>query len=97
VNLFLYVKLIFLRFYKIIYLGNCGNKYISKYSVSVVGEIKRGLPLPSLPSLNNVEQLIVPAITIAVVSLSVSISMAKMLSRKHTYKVSSNQVCYANF
>jgi MFS superfamily sulfate permease-like transporter len=72
-------------------------QFQAKYSVSVVGEIKRGLPLPSLPSLNNVEQLIVPAITIAVVSLSVSISMAKMLSRKHTYKVSSNQVCYANF
>jgi MFS superfamily sulfate permease-like transporter len=73
------------------------TQFHSKYGVSVVGQIKRGLPLPSLPSLNNVDQLIVPAITIAVVSLSISISMAKMLSRKHSYKVSSNQVCYMNF
>lgn len=64
----------------------------SKYRVSIVGQINRGLPSPLLPSLNYVDQLIVPAITIAAVSLSISISMAKMLSRKHTYKVSSNQV-----
>ncbi len=64
-----------------------------KYGVSVVGEIKRGLPPPTLPSLNHLDQLIVPAITIAAVSLSISISMAKVFSRKHGYKVSSNQVC----
>lgn len=69
-------------------------QFHSKYDVSVVGHIQRGLPSPVLPSLNNVDQLITPAITIAVVSLSISISLAKMLSRKHTYKVSSNQVCY---
>ena len=63
-----------------------------KYNVFVVGEIKRGLPPPTLPSINNIDQLIVPAITIAAVSLSISISMAKMFSRKHGYKVSSNQV-----
>jgi len=57
-----------------------------------VGYIKRGLPPPLIPSLDNADQLIVSAIIIAAVSLSVSISMAKMLSRKHTYKVSSNQV-----
>lgn len=60
--------------------------------MSVIGEIKRGLPPPTLPSFKNVEELIVPAITTAVVSLSISISMAKMFSRKHGYKVSSNQV-----
>ncbi len=57
-----------------------------------MGYIKRGLPPPLIPSLDNADQLIVSAIIIAAVSLSVSISMAKMLSRKHTYKVSSNQV-----
>ncbi|CAF1291273.1 unnamed protein product [Adineta steineri] len=67
------------------------TQFHSTYGVSVVGEIKRGLPPPSLPSFNNANQLIVPAITIAAVSLSISISMAKTLSRKHSYKVSSNQ------
>jgi MFS superfamily sulfate permease-like transporter len=65
-----------------------------KYGVSVVGEIKRGLPPPTVPSLNNINQLIVPAIMIAAVSLSISISLAKMFSRRNSYKVSSNQVCY---
>ncbi|CAF3416321.1 unnamed protein product [Rotaria sp. Silwood1] len=67
------------------------TKFHSKYSVSVVGEIKRGLPPLTIPPLNHINQLIVPAITIAAVSLSISISMAKMFSRKHGYKVSSNQ------
>jgi len=65
----------------------------SQYGISVVGEIKRGLPPPVLPSFNHLNLLIVPAITIAAVSLSISISMAKMFSQKHGYKVSSNQVC----
>jgi MFS superfamily sulfate permease-like transporter len=68
----------------------------AKHDISVVGEIKRGLPPPMLPSLNNINQLILPAITIAAVSLSISISMAKMFSRKHDYKVRSNQVCSKN-
>ncbi len=63
-----------------------------KHGVSVIGEIKRGLPPPNLPSFDNINQLIVPALTIAAVSLSISISMAKMFSRKHGYKVSANQV-----
>jgi len=72
------------------------TKLHTKHGISVIGEIKRGLPPPILPSLNNINQLIVPAITIAAVSLSISISMAKMFSRKHDYKVSSNQVCNKN-
>lgn len=63
------------------------------YGIAVVGEIKRGLPPFISPSLNHIDQLVVPAITTAAVSLSISISMAKMFSRKHGYKVSSNQVC----
>ncbi|CAF1109888.1 unnamed protein product [Adineta ricciae] len=61
------------------------------FGISIVGEIKRGLPPPALPTFDNVNQLILPAITIAAVSFSISISMAKMFSRKHGYKVSSNQ------
>ncbi|CAF5179699.1 unnamed protein product, partial [Rotaria sp. Silwood1] len=56
------------------------TKFHSKYGVSVVGEIKRGLPPLTIPPLNHINQLIVPAITIAAVSLSISISMAKMFS-----------------
>ncbi|CAF1536595.1 unnamed protein product, partial [Didymodactylos carnosus] len=44
-------------------------------------------PTPSAPSLVSLEHLIMPAI----MSTAVSISMAKVFSRKHNYKVSSNQ------
>lgn len=64
----------------------------AEFNVSVVGKIERGLPPPSLPSLSTINQLIVPAMATAAVALSISISMAKMFSRKHGYKVSSNQV-----
>jgi MFS superfamily sulfate permease-like transporter len=67
-------------------------RFNSKYGVSIVGPIKRGLPSPSLPSLNHANQLLIPAIIIAAVSLSISISMAKTFSREHKYKISSNQV-----
>lgn len=74
------------------YLGHLHEKF----GVSVVGKIERGLPPPTFPSLNNINELFVPAITIAAVSLSISISIAKMFSRKHGYKVSSNQVSVVN-
>ncbi|CAF3881784.1 unnamed protein product [Adineta steineri] len=61
------------------------------HGVSVVGPIKQGLPSPTPPPLQQISYLIMPAATIAMVSLCISISMGKMFSRKHNYKVSSNQ------
>ena len=68
-------------------------KLHSRYGLSVVGKIQPGLPSPTAPTLNHMSELIVPAMVIAAVSFSISISLAKMFSRKHGYKVSSNQVC----
>lgn len=64
----------------------------ARYAVAVVGPIKKGLPPPSLPPFTHVSNLLLPSITIAVVSLCISISMGKMFGRKHGYKVRSNQV-----
>lgn len=68
------------------------TRFDSRYGVAVVGSIKKGLPPPSLPPFDHISPLLVPSITIAVVSLCISISMGKMFSRKHGYKVRSNQV-----
>jgi MFS superfamily sulfate permease-like transporter len=68
------------------------TQFDKRYHVAVVGTIKRGLPPPSVPPFEQISYLLVPALTIAVVSLCISISMGKMFSRKHGYKVSSNQV-----
>lgn len=62
------------------------------HGVSVVGNIKKGLPPPALPPFKHISYIIVPSITIAMVSLCIAISMGKVFSRKHNYKVSSNQV-----
>ncbi|CAF3969115.1 unnamed protein product, partial [Adineta steineri] len=67
------------------------TKIHNLHGVPVVGPIKQGLPLPTVPPFKHISYLIVPATTIAVVSLCISISIGKMLSRKHNYKVSSNQ------
>lgn len=64
----------------------------NRHGVSVVGPIKQGLPPPISPPFEQVLYLIVHAATIAMVTLCISISMAKMFSRKYNYKVSSNQV-----
>ncbi|CAF1641455.1 unnamed protein product [Adineta ricciae] len=71
------------------------TKLHQNYSVPVVGEIKRGLPTPTIPTFESFNQLIISAVVIAAVSLSISISLAKMFSRKHNYKVSSNQELFA--
>lgn len=64
----------------------------TRNKVSVVGPVKRGLPPPAVPPFTHVSSLIVPAITIAAVSLCINISLGKMFGKKHGYKVSSNQV-----
>ena len=67
-------------------------KLEDRHNVEVVGFIQRGLPAPKAPPFQYISSLIIPAITIAAVGLSLNIAMAKMFSRKHGYKVSSNQV-----
>ncbi|CAF4850408.1 unnamed protein product [Rotaria sp. Silwood1] len=63
----------------------------NRHGVSVVGPIKQGLPPPISPPFKQISYLVVHAVPIAMVTLCISISMAKMFSRKHNYKVSSNQ------
>ena len=63
-----------------------------RHGVAVVGPVKRGLPRPVLPPFTHVSSLLVSAITIALVSLCLNISVATMFGRKHGYKVRANQV-----
>ncbi|CAF1059628.1 unnamed protein product [Rotaria sordida] len=67
------------------------TKFHNRHGVSVVGPIKQGLPAPISPPFKQISYLVVHAVPIAMVTLCISISMAKMFSRKHNYKVSSNQ------
>ncbi|CAF3504424.1 unnamed protein product [Rotaria socialis] len=66
-------------------------KLHDQHGVAIVGTVKRGLPAPTAPAFTNVSSLLVPAITITIVSLCLNISVAKMFARKYDYKVRSNQ------
>ncbi|CAF2119309.1 unnamed protein product, partial [Rotaria magnacalcarata] len=66
-------------------------KLHDQHGVTIVGTVKRGLPAPTAPAFTNVSSLLLPAITITIVSLCLNISVAKMFARKYDYKVRSNQ------
>ncbi|CAM4840736.1 unnamed protein product [Rotaria magnacalcarata] len=70
-------------------------KLHDQHGVTIVGTVKRGLPAPTAPAFTNVSSLLLPAITITIVSLCLNISVAKMFARKYDYKVRSNQILFA--
>uniref|UniRef100_A0A3Q1ILL4 STAS domain-containing protein n=1 Tax=Anabas testudineus TaxID=64144 RepID=A0A3Q1ILL4_ANATE len=63
----------------------------SKYDIGVVGQIPSGLEAPSAPDATLFTQLIGDAFAVAVVSYTISISLAKTFALKHGYKVENNQ------
>lgn len=61
------------------------------YKVSLVGEIPLGLPMPEMPPLKLLWLVAVDSIAIAIVSYSVTISMAMIFAKKRNYEVRPNQ------
>ncbi|KAL4640738.1 prestin-like [Arapaima gigas] len=68
-----------------------GFQLSDKYKVETVGKIPTGLLPPALPDFSLLPNLLTDAIAIAVVSFSVSISLAKIFALKHGYSVNGNQ------
>ncbi|KAG8199514.1 hypothetical protein JTE90_009360 [Oedothorax gibbosus] len=62
-----------------------------KYEVKIIADIPTGIPYPKPPRMNLIVSLIAPSFSIAVVSYIISLSMAKILSRKHKYSIRANQ------
>ena len=62
-----------------------------RFGVRVVGDIPRGLPAPGLPRLRDAPSYLADGAVMALLSFVVSISMAKMFSRKHGYEIDANQ------
>ena len=67
----------------------------ANYDVKVVGYIPSGLPTPKVPSLYHANNYIADSFIIAIVSFTLSISMAKMLSQKNQYAIDDNQEMFA--
>lgn len=63
----------------------------SKFDLSIVGSIPRGLPQVSVPEHQYFTHLIVDAFLIAIVSATTNLSLVKLFAQKHEYKTDSNQ------
>ncbi|KZC04929.1 Prestin [Dufourea novaeangliae] len=61
------------------------------YGVVTVGHIPVGLPVPNLPPLSLVPNILVDSFVITMVSYTISMSMALIFAQKLSYEVDSNQ------
>lgn len=61
------------------------------YNVKLVGHIPMGLPAPELPPMKLLWLVAFDSIAIAVVSYTVTISMALIFAKKQNYEIRPNQ------
>lgn len=67
------------------------GKFNQHYSVAIMENIPTGLPAPVVPRFDIMKMLIGDSFAIAMVAFAVSLSMAKLLSKKHKYLIRPNQ------
>jgi solute carrier family 26, other len=70
-------------------------KFSEKFGVSIVATIPSGMPSPNLPDFSLFPDVVSSAITISIIAFSINISLAKVFSQKHGYKIESTQELYA--
>ncbi|XP_041349983.1 solute carrier family 26 member 6-like isoform X3 [Gigantopelta aegis] len=66
-----------------------------KYKVSVVGPISVGIPPPKMQQFTYLSDVISDAFAIGIVAFAISVSMAKILAKKHDYDIDPNQELFA--
>uniref|UniRef100_A0A914WQB0 STAS domain-containing protein n=1 Tax=Plectus sambesii TaxID=2011161 RepID=A0A914WQB0_9BILA len=62
-----------------------------EYKISVVSHIPTGFPEPKLPRLDLIPQLLGDAVSVAVVTFVVTVSVGKLFAKKHGYVIDSMQ------
>lgn len=67
------------------------GKFNQNFNVSIMKEIPTGLPEPIPPRFDIITMFIGDSFAIAMVAFAVSLSMAKLLSKKHKYVIRPNQ------
>ncbi|KAK7488601.1 hypothetical protein BaRGS_00020218, partial [Batillaria attramentaria] len=61
------------------------------YKVKIVGEVPVGIPPPKVQQFTYITDVISDAIALGIVAFAISVSMAKILAKKHDYEIDSNQ------
>ena len=67
-------------------------EFNERWNVSIVGDIPAGFPTPSFPPANLFSVLFGDALSIAVVSFAVNLSMTKLYAKQFNYSIHGNQV-----
>ncbi|CAF0714401.1 unnamed protein product [Brachionus calyciflorus] len=67
----------------------------SKFNMSVIGTIPKGLPEFRLPEFNLFFDLFLDAIIISIIAYATSLSVSDIFARKHKYKIDSNKEFFA--
>lgn len=78
----------------VILIGTLLSQFVhleSRWNIKSIGHIPTGLPYPTAPHFGMWNQLIVDAFTIAMVSYTVSVSMALIFAQKYNYEIDFNQ------
>jgi solute carrier family 26 protein len=71
------------------YLAKFSSKDV--FNMKVVGRIPQGFPAPSVPVVSRFPVVFPDAFAIALVSFTINISMGKLLAKRHSYNLDSNQ------
>jgi MFS superfamily sulfate permease-like transporter len=67
----------------------------TRWNVSIVNKIAGGPPPFSVPVVEHISSLIQDAITIAVVTFAISVSLSQVFAKRNKYEISSNQELFA--
>ncbi|XP_045204648.2 sulfate transporter-like [Mercenaria mercenaria] len=65
--------------------------FSENYGMKIVGEIPRGLPKPSIPSLPSTSVYTADVFIIAIVAFSQCVGLAALMAKKHGYSYDANQ------
>ncbi|KAJ7388828.1 hypothetical protein OS493_035385 [Desmophyllum pertusum] len=68
-----------------------------KFQVAVLGDIPKGLRVPSLPSFPLMGSIVPDAFVIAVVIFATNVSLGKTFAKRNNYVIDANQVCGSTF
>ncbi|CAC5369612.1 unnamed protein product [Mytilus coruscus] len=67
------------------------GKFREKFDVKIVGAIPTGFPMPKVPSLYTASTMIMDCVVMAILSLAMTISLAKLTAKKHGITIDDNQ------
>lgn len=67
------------------------GEFETKFNVKTVGDIPAGFPAPSIPSIDSASRMIQDCVVLAVLSLAINISFAKLTAKEHGIIIDANQ------